>query len=188
MQLKSQQDVNSLHIGELQTKVRELQDSLSQKKEIYKALKREIKSLDDQSESLKFDLTECAEEIDLTRELLQQKKLTIEQLSKVTGEQPPEVEVYTPRKQEVYRAVKGDLTDELLARYINESGTQLPIARISEGWYLFGTRKIYAKVNNGRLVVRVGGGYSALIEFIGQYSQQEMEKISDLISKNDWDF
>lgn len=91
-------------------------------------------------------------------------------MSKLTGEKPPEVEVYTPRKQ-VYRAIIGDLVDELLARYINESGTTLPIARISEGWYLFGTRKIYAKVMNGRLVVRVGGGYSGLGEFIEIYQQ-----------------
>lgn len=69
----------------------------------------------------------------------------------------------------MYRAIQGDLVDELLARYINESGTTLPIARISEGWYLFGTRKIYAKVMNGRLVVRVGGGYSNLKEFIEIY-------------------
>lgn len=57
------------------------------------------------------------------------------------------------------------MVDELLARYINESGTTLPIARITEGWYLFGTRKIYAKVLNGRLVIRVGGGYMSLEEF-----------------------
>ena len=74
----------------------------------------------------------------------------------------------TPRKQ-VYRPIIGDLIDELLARYINESGTTLPIARISEGWYLFGTRKIHAKVLNSRLVVRVGGGYSGLGEFIDNY-------------------
>ncbi len=82
----------------------------------------------------------------------------------------------------------GDLVDELLARYINETGTQLPISRLQEGWYLFGTRKIYAKVMNGRLVVRVGGGFSNLKEFIEIYQQQEIEKINDLISRNEWNF
>ena len=35
----------------------------------------------------------------------------------------------------------------------------VPIRRIGEGFYLFGTRKIFAKVLNNKLVVRVGGGY-----------------------------
>jgi hypothetical protein len=47
---------------------------------------------------------------------------------KLTGEKPPEVDVY-PKKL-VYRAIMGDLVDELLARYINETGTQLPISRL----------------------------------------------------------
>lgn len=82
----------------------------------------------------------------------------------------------------------GDLIDELLAQYINQTGTNLPIGRISEGWYLFGTRKIHAKVLNSRLVVRVGGGYSSLNEFIENYQQQEHDKINDMISRNEWDF
>lgn len=36
----------------------------------------------------------------------------------------------------------------------------LPIARISEGQYLFGSKRINAKVINGnKLLVRVGGGF-----------------------------
>ena len=35
----------------------------------------------------------------------------------------------------------------------------VPIRRMEPGFYLFGTRKIYAKVLNNKLVVRVGGGY-----------------------------
>lgn len=46
----------------------------------------------------------------------------------------------------------------------------LQIARISEGWYLFGTKKLSAKVINGNnLLVRVGGGYCDLREFVITY-------------------
>lgn len=64
MQLQSQLDVNSLEINELKALVKDLQDSLDQKKTTYKALKRDIKRLDDQSEALKVELNDCEDELD----------------------------------------------------------------------------------------------------------------------------
>lgn len=34
------------------------------------------------------------------------------------------------------------------------------------GYYMFGTKKIYAKILNNKLVIRVGGGYMAIGEFV----------------------
>ena len=46
----------------------------------------------------------------------------------------------------------------------------VPIARISSKSYLFGTRKLQTKVvQDNNLMVRVGGGYCTLIEFIETY-------------------
>lgn len=64
MQLQSQLDVNSLEINELKALVKDLLDSLDQKKTTYKALKRDIKRLDDQSEALKVELNDCEDELD----------------------------------------------------------------------------------------------------------------------------
>lgn len=36
--------------------------------------------------------------------------------------------------------------------------------------------------------MRVGGGFTGLKEFVDTYQSQEVLKIQDLISKNDWDF
>ena len=47
----------------------------------------------------------------------------------------------------------------MLADFLNSYGCPVPITRIGGGFYMFGTRKIYAKIINGRLVIRVGGGY-----------------------------
>ena len=49
--------------------------------------------------------------------------------------------------------------------------------RISGGNYMFGTKKILAKIINGRLIIRVGGGYMNAEEFIDQYGKIEMMKI-----------
>jgi len=56
----------------------------------------------------------------------------------------------------------------------------VPIRRLEYGYYIFGTRKIYAKVLNQKLVVRVGGGYMSFTEFIENNAAQEQKKIEDL--------
>jgi len=63
-------------------------------------------------------------------------------------------------KSKKFKAVKGDVVDELLAQLLEETGCTLPVRRIAAGKYMFGTKKIscVAKVNT--LLVRVGGGYS----------------------------
>ena len=38
--------------------------------------------------------------------------------------------------------------------------------REAEGIYIFGTKKIYLKLLNDNIMVRVGGGYQALDEFV----------------------
>jgi hypothetical protein len=42
---------------------------------------------------------------------------------------------------------------------------------------MFGTKKIMCKIINGKLVVRVGGGYMSADEFIEQYGRIEMLKM-----------
>ncbi len=78
------------------------------------------------------------------------------------------------------RATKGDLVDEMLAKYINIANCPVPIKRLGGGFYLFGLKKIYAKIMNGKLVIRVGGGYMIIEEFISSYAQAELNKLEQL--------
>ena len=48
---------------------------------------------------------------------------------------------------------------------MDSTGCPVPIKKLGEG-YLFCTRKIFAKVLNGRLIIRVGGGFVVIEEFI----------------------
>lgn len=45
---------------------------------------------------------------------------------------------------------------------------------------MFGTKKIYAKILNNKLVIRVGGGFMIIEEFIATYADSEMAKIAKL--------
>jgi hypothetical protein len=77
----------------------------------------------------------------------------------------------------LYVAVKGDAIDELWAYHLNKAQLDLPVIRTGVGKYIFGTRKITVKITNGKLMVRVGGGYMSADEFIAQYGLVELEKV-----------
>lgn len=79
-----------------------------------------------------------------------------------------------PRK---YRPTKGDNVDEMLANVLSIKNCEIPISRVSEGWYMFGSKKIYTKIMNNKLVCRVGGGYMNMDEFISTYAESERLKL-----------
>ena len=50
--------------------------------------------------------------------------------------------------------------------------------RESEGVYRFGSRQVYIKIEKGnKIVVRVGGGFIDIDEFITKYTADEISKI-----------
>jgi hypothetical protein len=83
-----------------------------------------------------------------------------------------------PRVQTKYTPIKGDKVDEKMAVYINNFDMDIPIQRLGDGQYMFGSRKIFAKIMNDKLVIRVGGGYMLIDEFLPTYGQQELDKIN----------
>ena len=51
--------------------------------------------------------------------------------------------------------------------------------RESEGVYQFGQKRVYIKIEKGeKILIRVGGGYLSIEEFIKTYTQEEVEKVS----------
>jgi hypothetical protein len=70
----------------------------------------------------------------------------------------------------VYIPVKGDSTDLKLAEYINNfpdrSRLKIMFMRESDGVYLFGSKKVCVKVDKGKIIIRVGGGFLSIDEFL----------------------
>jgi hypothetical protein len=81
----------------------------------------------------------------------------------------------------VYIPVKEDSVDKRLADYINNypdrSKLKIMFMRESEGIYLFGTRKIYVRVEKNKIIIRVGGGYLTIDEFLDIYTPVELERL-----------
>ena len=85
-------------------------------------------------------------------------------------------------KYGIYHSKKGDDIDKRLGSFLNtypeREDLKIMFLRESEGVYFFGQKRVYIKIERGnQIMVRVGGGYIAIDEFIEQYTQQEMDKV-----------
>ena len=49
--------------------------------------------------------------------------------------------------------------------------------RESEGVYEFGSKRIFVRVDQDKINIRVGGGYLSIDEFLNQYTPFVLEKI-----------
>ena len=65
----------------------------------------------------------------------------------------------------------------MLASVLSGRNCEIPISRVGDGWYMFGSKKIYAKIMNNKLVCRVGGGFCNMEEFINTYAESERLKL-----------
>ena len=82
------------------------------------------------------------------------------------------------QRSSVYTPAKDDPVDTALAEYLNARAHPLlvPFQRQDQDLYLFGTRRIFMKLENGRITVRVGGGFTRIEEFIEVYTPLELER------------
>ena len=136
--------------------IRALQDEKEELTEQVDALDTMLQRREDENADLEADLARADRQIDfLQGEIAKQ------------GHKKP---------NKNFNMKKGDMLDELLGSYVNETGCPVPIKRLGNGFYMFGSRKIFAKVLNGRLVIRVGGGYMVIEEFISSYAEGELRK------------
>ena len=81
----------------------------------------------------------------------------------------------------VYGYKKNDKVDEGLANFINNYPMReelvILFVRESEGMYRFGQRRVHIKIENGnQILVKVGGGFMNIREFIDRYYDQEVVK------------
>ena len=83
----------------------------------------------------------------------------------------------------VYIPVKADHIDKKLAEYINNfperSKLKIQFSRESEGVYKFGSKRVAVKIEQDKIIIRVGGGYMSIDEFLDQYTPVELIKLDN---------
>jgi chromosome segregation ATPase len=162
---------------------------LSDQEEQIKTLRIEITEVRTRITQCTITITELSEELRLLNirieellRLIAQQDNEIEELKRILDERNKRiVELSSHLQISTYTAMKGDMVDELLAKYIQNC--PVPVKRLGGGFYLFGLRKIYAKVMNGKLVIRVGGGYMIIEKFIETYADTELDKLNRVAAR-----
>jgi len=77
-----------------------------------------------------------------------------------------------PDNKDNYRYIpaRGDSIDKALAQLINKVRPPVPFYRLSQGIYLYGSKKVLVKLTKqNKLIFRVGGGYCSFHEFLEQF-------------------
>lgn len=82
----------------------------------------------------------------------------------------------------VYKSVKGDQVDEAMEILINRFNVNLPVIRIGDGKYLIGTEQKMVVLRNSTCMVRVGGGFERMEDYIARNQESEIEKIKKIMN------
>ncbi|TNV72326.1 hypothetical protein FGO68_gene11876 [Halteria grandinella] len=166
-------DDNTSIMDELRRELRELDDELLMKDQRIAEMEDAVKCKDCELQ----DLEDLIMHKDRVIGQMQQELLQAEDSRKKENEEKRKKEIEDlitranqPRKP--YIAIKGDPVDEMMAKHINECNYYVPVERMAEGHYMMGTKKVYAKIMNGKLIIRVGGGYMLIDEFLRHFESE----------------
>ena len=71
-------------------------------------------------------------------------------------------------KRELYIPVVDDPIDIALADHVNTRNPPLevPFSRENTGVYHFGTKRVFIKLEQGKVIIRVGGGFMQIDDFL----------------------
>ncbi len=59
-----------------------------------------------------------------------------------------------------------EVIEQVILETLEKDGLTIPIQNLGEGHFQFGTKKIFAKIMNEQIVIKVGSGYMQVEEFI----------------------
>ena len=80
-----------------------------------------------------------------------------------------------------FKPQKGDVLDEMWVQLIVQFEMyDLLLTRLGNGFYMYGTKKIFCKIMNNKMQIMVGGGYLSAEEFNQTYASSETQKVQKL--------
>ena len=181
------QDIQNLK-NEHENQVDRLREEVKESEQARRQLKEDIEELNNKIVGFEEDLYESKV---IQLDLLDQLKMVDAELEeaqqKIADEREKVHELRLmnanlQKGQNIYIAHKYDKIDETLGNFLNSrpesTGMRIMFLRESEGVYIFGQKRVYIKIEKGdQILVRVGGGYMHIDEFIYQYTQSEVDRI-----------
>ena len=142
-------------------------------------LSNSVKDLRQENSDMANVISEQSGKISKTQKLIQE-------LEENLNEKCEEIEILIStvvnlqKRRDLYEPVANDPIDMALADFLNtlDNPVPVPFTREEEGIYLFGTKRIFVKLEQGRIIIRVGGGFMQVSEFIDVYTSTEIDKFA----------
>ena len=122
-------------------------------------LERHIDRVDNDIERLEADKQQLLEMMNDLKKAVEVKCSQIETIELLLQDKDKIIEIMNKKirdkqRRPIFSTVpKGDVLDQMLCSYINMANCPVPLRKIGGGQYWFGTKKIYAKILNGKLVI-----------------------------------
>ncbi|OMJ90067.1 hypothetical protein SteCoe_7646 [Stentor coeruleus] len=141
---------------------------------IMSSLNATISQLKSEKEDLKKTNKQLSEENAYYKELLEKMRgsKSEHELSETSeASDHKALQNKTPIKEE-----KSDSIDKALKLYMKDAGMQNPFQKIGDGVYTYANKKVSMSLKNGVPVIRVGGGYMFIDEFLKIYNGQNKKK------------
>ena len=73
-------------------------------------------------------------------------------------------------------AIPGDTLDEMMAQHLDGTPYAPSMTALGDGNYQFENKKVTARVLNGKLVIKIGGGFMLIDEFLKTYDKSGADK------------
>jgi len=177
-----QQELQRLHTLAQSTGREELERALQESERHCEGLEAEARVLVERfrEERDSWELEREQQEACL-QSLLEENQSLKDQLEAVRTEQEESERLLTETVSKLPAPRSSDLIDQLLRDYMHSHHIKNPFVRLAEGLYNFGTKKVSVTVKNGSIIVRVGGGYMFLEEFLRLYVPKEAERKVQLV-------
>ena len=129
------------------------------------------------------DMHELTDTVCMQNKSIHRANETLNQLENAKKEQQFENSnlkrlVHRLKNKPSYIPERDDPVDIALADYLNTVNPRLkvPVQREEAGVYCFGTKRVFVKLEMGKLIFRVGGGFMQIEDFVQLYSSAELEK------------
>ena len=181
--LEGQKHMLVLKIGTLEDKIEVLKDVKAQ----LDTATKQVEEMTESKDKLRKELETAGDYmIDQEEKLNHAKQQSLELLRQLKDTEAEvdllkEYIIELKSKMAVYIPAKDDVVDKRLAEFINNyperKDLKIMFIRESEGIYSFGTKRIYVRVEKDKIIIRVGGGYLTIEEFLDIYTPIELEKL-----------
>eukprot|EP00826_Nyctotherus_ovalis_P037728 TRINITY_DN3468_c0_g1_i1.p1 TRINITY_DN3468_c0_g1~~TRINITY_DN3468_c0_g1_i1.p1 ORF type:complete len:961 (+),score=382.36 TRINITY_DN3468_c0_g1_i1:222-3104(+) len=166
-------------------KLQELSTKLMQQNRIARELEAQLYQTQQELDKSNENSIKIIEEYELMKGELMQREKEIESLTRLLANCKQSLDDDVKSPQIIYNSSdNSDRVDQMFALYINAVRCPVQLKRVGDGQYIFGTKKIFAKIQNDKLVIRVGGGYMMIEDFLTTYTAPELNKMKRAIGND----